>query len=399
MKNTKNRFKYEYIVIPMFVVIIAVGFCINAKETIDVGQWKEADGIVGKVKAVCADMSSLESIVYPAINLNGLYQRVMQRNYMYDVDESNNLIKTKDGYLTSCSTAESEIDEARETADTLVETSEYLRNKGIPTLYVQAISKGSISEADQMIGQKNYTYGKANAFISELRAHGVDVVDTKEIFEKPGNNLFFRTDHHWTIQTALNVSEYICGYMNEKYGFNLDKKLYEKNCFKIENHSKAFLGAEGRRTGKYYVGLDDFASLTPKFKSEFDIDIVNSEGEKFKRHGDFKDTILDRTKDIDSYSFEDSAYYYYWGGDYGHVHVENNALPEGKKVVLIKDSFGIPVSAFMTCAFKSMDIVDMRYYCDKESVMTMIDKLHPDAVIYVYGTGYLTKDYMFELDK
>ena len=33
----------------------------------------------------------------------------------------------------------------------------------------------------------------------------------------------------------------------------------------------SYLGSLGRKVGKYYAGLDDFALIYPKFKTSFDV--------------------------------------------------------------------------------------------------------------------------------
>ena len=79
------------------------------------------------------------------------------------------------------------------------------------------------------------------------------------------------------------------------------------------------------------------------------------------------------------------------------MHVDNKKLKEGASVFIIKDSFGIPVSCFMTGAYKSMDVLDVRYY-KGTSVQDEIRKANPDVVLYLYGTGYLQQSKMFKIN-
>jgi hypothetical protein len=106
---------------------------------------------------------------------------------------------------------------------------------------------------------------------------------------------------------------------------------------------------------------------------------------------------MDMSKDVSHYSFEDSAYYEYWGGDYGRVHVVNKKMPDAPKVLVFKDSYGIPVTAFLTNVFSEMEIIDIRYYSDDKRIKEIIAEERPDAVLYVYGTGYLSKKKMFAI--
>ena len=49
------------------------------------------------------------------------------------------------------------------------------------------------------------------------------------------------------------------------------------------------------------------------------------------------------------------------GGDYPLVRHRNELAPNGISVLLIKDSFSIPVQAFLSCSVACLDVIDPRY--------------------------------------
>lgn len=391
-KKQKKQFHYRYLTCIAFAVVIFVLFFTNMGELY--AHLKD-NTTEHSPKALVSDAEAIESAAYPFINLNGLYQGIMQRNYMYDVDEDNELIRSREGSLVSAG-GTYDRGAVRASADALKETSDYLAANGIPMLYVQAGSKMTLSPEESMIGIKNYSYDKVETFMADLRERNIDCIDTREITDN-GMEAFYKTDHHWTTDTCMKVSENICSRLSKEYGLNLDEKLFAADAFDREVHENAFLGAEGRRTGIYYVGLDDFNVFKPKYDTDFNVDISSNEDGKYSRSGSYENSIMDSGKDPGHYSFDDSAYYIYWGGDFSYVHVDNNRQPDGKSLLIIKDSYGIPVSAFMAGAFRSMDIVDMRYYSEDISVKQLIDNNRPDAVVYVYGSGYLDRSSMFTI--
>ncbi len=59
----------------------------------------------------------------------------------------------------------------------------------------------------------------------------------------------------------------------------------------------------------------------------------------------------------------------------------------GKKIIVVKDSFGISFSSFLSLACEELSIVDVRY--SEEPLENTIKHLQPDAVIFCYGPGYL----------
>ena len=101
-------------------------------------------GEISGVRALAADAESVDSIVYPFVNLNGAFQGAMQRDYIYDADPANDTIKKKSGYIVSIPSGYK--DKSVETAaGKLKESADWLAAMDIPLVYVQAPSKMSMS--------------------------------------------------------------------------------------------------------------------------------------------------------------------------------------------------------------------------------------------------------------
>lgn len=392
MRNN-SKIKYKHLITAVFLVTITVMFIFNIKET-------AANVITGVTEktpgALAADLENVETGTYTYININGFYQGLMQRNYMYDVNESDELIRADGKYLVSVPSTY-DTNSIRESATNLEETSDWLFRKGIPMLYVQGASKLSISDRNIMPGIDNTTYEKTNRFLRELEERNVSFADAREWIPVEDMSAFYKTDHHWKTETCLAISERICDLLNNEYSMELDENFYRGNSFTVKTYKKAFLGAEGRRTGILYAGLDDFTVIEPEYETDYSVEIHTKEKEVIRRKGNFEQSVMDRSKDPEDYSFEDSAYYIYWGGDYSSVHVDNEKNKKGKRLVVIKDSYGIPVTAMMAGAFSSMDIFDVRYYNEDKAFPQAILDCEPDAVVFIYGTGYLDKPDMFEV--
>lgn len=383
---------YKHISSLLFLTAVFAVFGINMFEALDGHLHEEDSGL----RTIVHGMESVDSVTYPFVNLNGLYQRILQRRYIYDADPSNDLVITKEKQLVSVSSPVSD-KELEASAQELRESADWLAAREIPLVYVQAYTKMCLSEDDTMPGLKNYSYGKVERFLEYLHKKGIDYIDAREIINKPAADVFYKTDHHWKNDACFELMGGIYNHLNNNYDFQINKDYYDSGNYSFELHKDAFLGAEGRRTGIYAVGLDDFLEIKPLFDTSFNVEISDKDAQSTSRSGSFEDAIMDRSKDLGQYSFEDSAYYTYWGGDYGRVHITNNKAIDEKKVLIIKDSYAIPVTALMTPAFSSMDIIDVRYYNDDKSIKEIITEEKPDAVIYIYGIGYLTEKNMFKL--
>jgi hypothetical protein len=377
----------------IFMIAVFVMFALNIAEA--AGNYmgnKEDSGL----RSVVSDLESVDRATYPFVNVNGLYQNLMQRNYMYDADSENDTIKTTRGQLASVSSSVSKKKMKASVAE-LAETRDRLSAQGIPLLYVQAPGKLGFSEEGPMPGLENNTYEKLNRFLAELDKADIEYVDTREWMSETGPDGFYDTDHHWTVETCFDIASRLGSLLNSEYGFNINEEALDASNYDFDTHKDAFLGAEGRRTGRYYAGLDDFTVITPAFDTDFHVEIESKETGHSERDGSFEETIMDSTKDTVHYSFDDSAYYAYWGGDYGRAEAINNKIDDDSSIVVIKDSYGIPVTAFLTNMFHKVNVIDIRYYESDKKLRDVIAEADPDMVMFIYGSGYLGKKKMFKI--
>jgi len=378
----------------VFLFVIFAVFALNIAEAAE-----SFSGQSGKdgIKAAMAGLGSVEKVTYPFVNINGFYQGLMQRDYIYDAEPQNDTIRMSNGKVVSVSSAASK-KKMRKAAAELKKTQDWLSERGIQSLYVQAPSKTCFSDDDLMPGISNKTYDKLEFFIGEMKKQNAGYIDARELIADTGADGFYKTDHHWTTETAFDVAVKVGKLLNEDYGFNIDDAVLDPSNYSFDTHRDAFLGAEGRRTGRYYVGLDDFTVITPDFETDMHAAIDSSETGHSERDGSFEETVMDSEKDTRHYSFDDSAYYAYWGGDYGRAEIINNNVDDDSSVIIFKDSYGIPVSAFLTNMFHRVNVIDKRYYESDETLKELIEETDPDLVMFVYGPGYLGKKKMFSLN-
>ena len=177
-----------------------------------------------------------------------------------------------------------------------------------------------------------------------------------------------------------------------------EEKIYgecqDPDQWEVHQKEDWFLGSRGKRTGKYFAGTDALIWLTPKFDTT--ISFANVYRNQFLS-GDFCDAnIRDRYIESRDY-FEDNPYCVYVGGNYPLVKYRNVNASSDKKVLIVQDSFCLPVEAFMSTVFKEVDTIDMRYYTcgsldeyildTKPDVVIMNINAGSVANIDMYGTG------------
>lgn len=262
-----------------------------------------------------------------------------------------------------------------------------LKKEGIPLLFVQAPYKLPEGENQLPENRKNYSNENMDYFLSQLKKHAIDTFDLRNVVYENGktqNEVFYNTDHHWRIETAFDATWEIAKYLNQKYGFQIDVPKYSNiNNYRLETEKQCYLGSQGRRVGRFYAGLDDFTYIIPKFKTDYVLrQYDEAEPDIFK--GNFYDAILDKSympKDKKDFTINRYAAYH---GDNRELIFENKLENQGN-IMMIKDSFGIPVYSFLSLGVKEVRAIDLRLF--KSSVTDYIKTVKPQVVIVLYNGG------------
>ncbi len=323
------------------------------------------------------------------INLCGLSANIM------GMKELNGVLKLENGQL--CNMPAGDVVYSDECATKLNELNKYLKEKDIELLYMQIPSKGGentellpkgISDSGDML------YDSLSASITDK---GIDLLDMKVEFEENGfeqEEVFYTTDHHWTVSTAFFAYRKTVEYFNENYGTNIDEKYTDINNFKTEKYEDLFLGSHGKKTGRYYAGIDDFELITPKeeIDSEFVFDIISKNK---VQEGDFRESLVYESHLERGEYFVSNPYAAYLGGNYALAKITNKNAPCDKKLLVLTDSMGYPLMSFMSLAFSEIEYADLRYYRDS-SFVDVVNEYKPDTVMLIYSMTRLVDSVSFE---
>lgn len=340
----------------------------------------KAPAIVNKIIAKGNSISTTDILFKTKfIELNGLFNMILDKRVVDDVDKSYNVAKLNNGYLTFTNP---KID-IKGYADKTIEFNKFLSEKNIPLLYIQAPYKISKSDPQLPTGFVNYTNENDDNLLSELSKANIKTLDFREEIVKDNLNhydMFFKTDHHWTPESGLWAAKKVSNLLRDDYGFKINEDNYNLDNYNIETYKNWFLGSQGRRVGVTYTGDDDINIITPKFKTDFNFSVPTA---NIKRSGEFKDAMFsyDLINKKDYYNL--NPYEAYIGGDYNLNLITNNDSPNNKKILLVRDSFSCVMTPFLAMSCKNLDTIDLRYYT--ASIKSYIDKNKPDIVILMYS--------------
>lgn len=335
-----------------------------------------------------------EDIIYdetylkePYNDFYGLIQKMLGKKIMSDAGYGE-IYRTK--YNQIIFKVDKKDKKVEQSLKAMVELKHELDEIGIPLLYVQAPFKLTDSEQQLPINKKDYVDANINLFLKGLEQNNIDYLDLRPSLRngaKTQNELFFNTDHHWRIETAFDATGYIEDELNKDYGFDIDSKYKDIKNYDLKTFKNCYLGSMGRRTGQLYSGLDDFTLITPKFKTDYTL-YQYDYGAETVFNGSFKNAILVKEYMQEKAPVDNNRYAVYHG-DNTELVFQNHLVNDGK-VMMIKDSFGIPVYSFLSLGVSEVRAVDLRLF--KDSVVQYAEENKPDVVIILYNGDTFNKE-------
>ena len=246
----------------------------------------------------------------------------------------------------------------------------------------------------------SYDNETADNYIQGLRDKDVQYIDLRDsLLEKQIDlhNMFYKTDHHLKTETAFSAFQVIIYDLasndDKLLQQDLDYFLNKQNYNFIE-YKNSYVGSMARKAGITYTGVDDFTLIYPKFKTNYIVQYT-SPNKSFESRGLFQDTMINSNSFLNKngpYSVESDKYFSYLLGNISDVHIKNNNISNGSKAVFIKDSFAVPVAAFMSTLFEDIYLVDPRYY--EGSIKDYVNSIsNIDYLFIFYSLPNLTTEF------
>lgn len=351
---------------------------------------------VESVEAIFLKLTSLVETVATYVTFQDQY--VIANSYIENlmgktvfVDGGTTIVKTDTGHLLFAS--ENYTDTTQYEAN-LIELNDYLDERDIPLLYVQAPYK--LSKYENLLPSvvTDGNNDNADSLLAGIDGY-VDYIDLREVmYESDIDHYasFFKTDHHWLPETAFWAAGYLAEILNEEYDFDMDMSFYDIDNYNVEVYEDWFLGSQGKRVGTSIVGVDDISLITPNFETNLIYEVVS---EDVYRAGTFEEALFDYSWLYPMDYYNSAPYCVYLGENIDLVNITNNLNEDGKKILLIKDSFAKPMASFLALGCSQLDLIDLRYYKD-QSLMDYLSEHEGeyDLVMFLYNPGTISNGAM-----
>lgn len=292
-------------------------------------------------------------------------------------------IKDADGYLEAFPVVtEAAVDFAKHK---IAELNAVCQEAGTEFSYISYPSKTNAKSIPTEYGiDTNYEEARAD-FLSYLDEVDINYLNVRELMENDGyttKDIFYKTDHHWKTTAGFYAARAIANYLNEEYNWSLNSSMLDEDKFTFTTYKDLWFGESGRGLSLAYVNaLDDFTQIMPNYETSISIGFPWEE----PTTGDFSIMVDESgySGDVDYYSY--SAHYSYARGMDSLVTYHNNLADEnGKKILLIKDSFSVVVIPFLTLETSDVIVWDMRSNHTKTGLYDYIKENDIDVVLVAY---------------
>lgn len=279
-----------------------------------------------------------------------------------------------------------------------------LEKDKIPMIFVMPPNKHSINSNNFPYGVLDYATTNANDMYQKLAENGVNTINLNDEYFKDkleDNKSFYKTDTHWTNETAFWAYQKTLEYLKNNFAY----EYYNKhNSNLLSNYSTrrfpdTYIGSMGKRTGKDYIAKkDDYNLILPAFETNYSYKKYDEQFNLLsEKTGSFENVFVNK-QTIESEDVYIDKYTTMMGYGQPYEIITNDDVDNESKIVIIKDSFAMPYSAYLSTNVKSLHLLDTRYENIRKNLIHTIKSIKPDYVLFVSSsTSVFYFPAMFEL--
>ncbi len=294
------------------------------------------------------------------INVKSITENVLLKT------ENNDILYGDDNYLFAKNWGINDLKRYNNNVSALVRMSENL--KGNASIMIVPSSSNILSEklpvGAPMIDENAYL----DDIFNQVENAGANVIDIRDVLnENEQDYIYYRTDHHWTINGAFLAYEYYANLHNLNV---FDKDKYDK--INVED----FLGTHYSKARNVNVVADTL--------SYYDIDnnlsvlSIDSQGNKTYENGSIYDELMFDERD---------KYAAFLRGNNGYSVIDGDG--EGK-ILVVKDSYANSFIPFLTASYEQIGIVDFRE--NRDTLYTIMEQENYEDVLFLYSFDAFSQD-------
>lgn len=295
------------------------------------------------------------------VGMNAYYNLYTGRN------GSNGVYACKDNYLIN-----DPLDRENNLESNLKIFADFTKNTGLNTNLMVIPSTGYIMSDKLPDNHKDYLDEQYFETIQQNLGgmKFINVMNSFKLAAKGGEQLYYRTDHHWTTQGAYLAYLQYC----KSLGLTqVPEEAYEKTTV------SGFYGTT-YSTGAFWNTPPDNIEFWENRSNLGAVSVKITESDKTKEHDGY--FFLEHLDEADKYpTFLD--------GNHALVEIKNEKAENGKLLV-IKDSFAHAIVPFLSEHYSEIVMVDLRYY--KKPISDLVKQYGIQDCLVLYSLDNFATD-------
>ena len=284
-------------------------------------------------------------------DING-YRNLLTGSEIVPVDSGLSVIRGKDGYLYYSNIFPYENYDYSTRALQLREVQNALQERGGALLFVNCpdLYMEGFSDSELPISNLN---ARSNALLYALQGYGVAFMDARRVLAESDltpSQYRYKTEPHWTTQASFEVYLALLDWMEQQGAFVENSDFFaNRSNYKQTIYENAFSGQIGQRVGIPYSGYDDFTLIAPNFETGFTLSYHKTSLLQPKQ-GNFASVLLEQHWIEQNNPYERNMYNVYLTSLYSFRQIKNDLNPNGPKILVIGDTYMLPVASFLATA-------------------------------------------------
>lgn len=288
-------------------------------------------------------------------------------NYAIGNNGSTGIYLGKDGYLVN------DPENMSELSRNIGFINEFAAKCPVDTTVLIAPSTGYI--CDDILPDVHKQYRDDEHFENMMaQLDSARFIDVREAFKKEyadGNQIYYKTDHHWTAYGAYTAYR--------ELGSVLGYTPHAKEDYTVTAYPD-FYGTTYSSSGFWLTKPDTVEVWDNPENDNTVITTITDNGNVTEQKDMF---YLNHLEDDDKYPI-------YLDGNHPYTVIRNSAASSDEKLLVIKDSFAHSMVPYLADHYSEIIMVDLRYY--SEPVSRLIEKEGIDRVLVVYSIDNLATD-------
>lgn len=254
---------------------------------------------------------------------------------------------------------------------------EFAKKTEIPTYMCIVPTSGYIMQ--DKLPKNHYEY-RDNELINTAKAvlrksdSNIKFIDLMPSFSEKSNSqqLFYKTDHHWTSNGAYTAY----GTIADSMGLNATPKSE----FTVTGYD-SFYGTSYAKSALWLTKPDTIELWKNKNHTDSTISVYIKDGQK---------EITSNSMFFDENLSTSDKYTAFLDGNHGYVKITNNDNKSAKKLLIVRDSYAHSLAPFLADNYSEITLIDLRYY--KSPVSSLIKDQSIDETLILYGLDTITTD-------